>query len=189
MKKALSLLLALLLMMSVCAWAETPAPETRSSTVMIEGMEEEIIETRFVSDAGYSLWYQADLFHVDANDGQAFFFALPSTPEGEEPGLLTSESYLLVVPVDIDPAEADVMLDEAVGGYVDTEAIIGEVVEIPLESGIELKSVSVQDGDTMSCFYLVKSEEKVLCVTAFCTLEGIEGWGTRFDAMVKSIEF
>ena len=189
MKKLFSVLIAAVMLLTCFAAAEAIQPETRESVIMLEGIEETITETLHADEAGYSIWYQAELFALEAADGQAHFFAIDSTAEGEEPGLLTSDSYLLVVPVEITQEEIDAFLMEATGGFDPEAATIGEVFRETLENGAELSRVSVFDETTAYSYYIVTNGDIVLCVSAICPLEAMEGWGARFDHMVKTIGF
>lgn len=189
MKKIISVIVAALIIVSVFAFAENTEPETRVTTIVMEGIETEIIETKYTDETGYSIWYQADLFQVNTVDDQAHFFAIDSTAEGEQPGLGASSSYMLVVPADIDPAEADAFIIEATGGFDPSVATISEVTTETREDGIVVRSVFVEDESNAYSFYLLTDGEQVLCVSTICPLEAMEGWGLRFDNMVKSIEF
>ena len=189
MKKVISFVLAALMLLSVFAAAEGIQPATRTSTITIEGVEEEITETQYISDAGYSVWYQPELYKLDIPDGQAHFFAIDSTPEGEEPGLLTSGAYLLIVPADIAYEDAEAFLMEATGGFDPSAAVISAATSETLENGVEIKSLTVTEDTTFYGFYIVTNGEKVLCISTICPIEAVEGWGARFDHMVKTIEF
>lgn len=189
MKKLLSLVLAFLVVLAGAAFAGAALPATRTSVIMLEGVEEEITETQHIDGNGYSIWYQADLFTLETPDGQAHFFAIGSTAEGEEPGLLTSESYMLVVPVEILYEDTDAFLAEATGGFDPAVAAIGEPAAVTLENGIEIKSVLVTEAETAYGFYIVTDGTDVLCVSTVCPVEALEGWGARFDHAVKTITF
>ena len=152
MKKVLSIIIAILIMLMSFAMAEAPEaaqPETRTAVIMLEGTEEEITETLYADEAGYSVWYQADLLKLEAADGQAHFFAIDSTAEGEEPGLLSSDSYLLIVPAEIALEDANAFLMEATGGFDPNAATIGEVFSETLENGVELRCISVTEASTV----------------------------------------
>lgn len=191
MKKFVSVICAVLMLLSALAFAETEnlQPETRISVITIEGIEEEITETLHVSEGGYSLWYQADNFLLNTADDQTHLFAIDSTPEGAEIGIGTSAAYMLIVPVDISYEDTDAFLMEATGGFDPSVAVIGEPTAETLENGIEIKTVTVTEESTVFTYYIVTNGEKVLCITALCTLEAIEGFGTRFYNIVKTIEF
>jgi len=189
MKKVISFVLAALMLLSVFAAAEGIQPATRTSTITIEGVEEEITETQYISDAGYSVWYQPELYKLDTPDGQAHFFAIDSTPEGEEPGLLTSGAYLLIVPADIAYEDAEAFLMEATGGFDPETAMVSDIVTETFEDGTEIKNICVLEGDIAYSYCIYTDGETILCITAVCPLEAIEGWGARLDHILHTIEF
>ena len=186
MKKFVSVICAVLILLSVFACAES---ETRTSVITVEGIEEEITETLHVSEGGYSLWYQADKFLLNTAEDQTHLFAIDSTPEGVEIGIGTSAAYLLVVPIDIAYEDTDAFLMEATGGFDPSVAVIGEPASETLENGIEIKTVTVTEEATAFTYYIVTNGEKVLCVSAICPIEALEGFGARFYDIVKTIEF
>ena len=189
MKKVISVIIATLMLISAFAFAETAEPETRVTTIVLEGMEEEITETLYTNEAGYSIWYQADLFQLNVNEDQAHLFAIDSTVEGEEPGLTTSSAYMLIVPVEIAYEDTDAFLVEATGGFDPSAAVISKATSETLENGVEIKSLTVTEDTTFYGFYIVTNGEKVLCISTICPIEAVEGWGARFDHMVMGIEF
>lgn len=192
MKKVISILLASLMLVmcfAVAETAETAPVETRECAIVIEGVEETITETLHADEAGYSIWYQADLLKLELVDGNAYFFAIDSTVEGEEPGFETSSSYVTVVPTELTAEESVGYLAEAVGGYDPAVAVIGEETSETLENGVRIDTVSVEEEGVNYTFYVITNGELVLCVNSVCPVDALCGWCVRFDHMIKSIEF
>ncbi len=191
MKKLISIAVVLIMVISLCAFAETDAvaqPETRTTVITLEGMEEEITETLYVSEDGYSIWYQSDMLNLDTNIGHAYFAPVN---ENTEDGAVdfTSDIYMVIVPIEIPYEDTDAFLLEATGGFDPSVAVIGEATAETLENGIEIKNVAVIENDIVYCYYLVTNAEMVLCITAAYPTEAAEGFGVRFHNTLRTIEF
>lgn len=159
---------------------EVAEEQTRTATIEIEGIEEEVLEYQYVSESGYTLWYSAEHFEpLDYYDNAMF------VPVGET----TEENTLsfMVVPTEVAVEDADSMLAEATASY-DPETV-GMINEMTTEQGIVIKSVDVDENDQVTRFYLVIGEDRVLCITAQLPVEALEGAGVRFNKMAESIEF
>ncbi len=174
MKKVLAVLIMLTLVIFGSALAQT-----RESTIMIEGMEEKIVETRYESANGFSLWYPADMFKVEDFYGNDKILPADETIEGVE---------LLIVPVDIPVEESEGLIQEAGGGYMEGEAEIGEIEKYVLESGLEVSRVEVLCEGVVNRFYLITGNDKVFCLTATFPLEAAEGFGVRFENIIAGFE-
>lgn len=180
MKKILAILMACMLLCGA-AMAETAAAgDTRASVILIEGMEEEITETLYVSEQGYSLWYDAERLLPTELYGHTCF-----APDGmiEEPAI-----SLLIVDAEINPEDGEAFLGEAVGGY-GPEAEISNPSWETLENGITIGSISAVEEGVVYRFYLIMDDVNVLCLTATYPQEAAEGYGARFDWLVRTIEF
>lgn len=184
MKKWAAILMACLLLTgAVMAEGKTEsesAPQTRQTIVMMEGMEEEIQETLFDSGLGYSIWYEADRLVPSEQYGHVTFVPVDG---GEEPVI-----SLMIVQAEIAKEQAEAFLGEAVGGYEPT-AEISEPVWETLENGVVIGTVDAMEEGRIDRFYLVMGGDQVLCITATYPLEAAEGFGVRFDRMVKTIGF
>lgn len=180
MKKLFALALSVALALCAVAVCETAQPETRETLVSIEGTEETIVETRFVSQSGYSLWYPADMFTCEEADGQARFVPVDGVEAMADVGMI-------VVPVDVAVEDADSLLGEATANY-GAEAAVGEAVEWTNESGASVRSVEVAQEQRVDRFYLVTGGDSVFCVTATYLPEMTEGFGARMETMVRTME-
>lgn len=179
-KKLFALALSVALALCAVAVCETAQPETRETLVSIEGTEETIVETRFVSQSGYSLWYPADMFTCEEADGQARFVPVDGVEAMADVGMI-------VVPVDVAVEDADSLLGEATANY-GAEAAVGEAVEWTNESGASVRSVEVAQEQRVDRFYLVTGGDSVFCVTATYLPEMTEGFGARMETMVRTME-
>lgn len=180
MKKFLAILTACMLLCGAAMAETTSAADTRVSVILIEGTEEEITETLYESEQGYSLWYDAERLVPTELYGHTCF-----APDAtiEEPAI-----SLLIVDTDINPEDGEAFLGEAVGGY-GPEAEISEPAWETLENGITIGTISAVEEGVVYRFYLVMDDVNVLCLTATYPLEAAEGFGVRFDHMVRTIEF
>ena len=175
MKKLLAIALALVLTLSMGALAET-----RTRTDVIDGVQQQITETRYESAAGFSLWYRADAVEPLVNDFNDCF-----VPVGAG---VDSDTVLLIVPVDIPLSEADSLIYEATGGY-GPEYEISVVYNEMLDNGMMMKSVSAYTDSSIDYYHLVTDGERVLCITALYTLESAEAYAAVFFDMISSLEF
>lgn len=173
-------ILALSLMLAVSGMSAMAEPvATREGTVIVEGMEEKVTEVRYESLNGFTFWYPIDNFMVVyENDCDVVY---PSDVEIEGVSMT-------IVPVDVPVEEADVLLAEAVGGYAEDEAEIGEVQEMEISETVSAKTVNVICEGTVYRFYLITGNEKVFCLTATFPLEALEGFGVRLDSVVSTFE-
>ena len=178
MKKLMCMVLSALLLVG---GALAEGVQTRERTVEKDGASAVVVETKFESEGGYSLWYPADQIAYAAS-GELDCFA-PSGEETEE----NASSYL-IVPVEIEPSEADALLAEAVGGYGEDAARV-EYPEKTLENGVRVGSVQVEEDGVVYRFYLVRDEAHVLCITATYPVADAETVGAIYEAMTDTIEF
>ena len=181
MKKYLAFFMICALFLSGAAIAGTEnQPETRTATILLEGMEETIEKTRWDSADGYAIWY--DAARVAPGDMYGHGYFAPTDAEDE------TEISLIIVKTEIDPADGKAFLGEAVGGY-GPEAEISEAVWTTMENGITIGTISATEEGVVYRFYLVTDDINVLCITATFPMEAAEGYGIRFDHMVRTIEF
>ncbi len=176
MKKLISVLLALT-MLFACASAEETV---RVHEMMLEGMAEQVTETLYKSDAGYTIWYPSDYVTPGEQYGRPCFYPADA---GEESGV-----YFLIIPSDANPADAEALLAEAVGGF-GPEATVSEAQWTATESGALLGSVQADDAGVIYRYYLVTDDETMLMITSCFPAEAAEGFGVRFDRMAQTISF
>lgn len=155
---------------------EMPA---RESGVVIEGIEETISETRYESENGFALWYPSETFRVYSEYGHETIVPLDETVD---------DVSLMIVPVDIPVDQAEAFIHEATGGYMPDEAVISEITEWKLDSGLNVKTVQATLAEEIHRFYLITGEESVYCVTAMFPLEALEGYGVRLERIVSTME-
>ena len=176
MRKLLAILLAALLL-AVPALAEAPV-QTRTSVLEIEGVGEEVVETLFEGE-GFSLWYPSELLKATDYYGNVSFVPVDEA---------VTDVTFIVVFAEIPAEESEAFIAEATGGY-EPEWVISEVSEMATESENAVLTVeAVLDGETHR-YYLVQGEAGCLCITAMFPTEAAEGYGVRFDALVKTIAF
>jgi len=176
MKRVFAFILACILMMTA---GSAFAQETRERTVMLEGIEETITETMYLSPNGFSLWYPADLFKVVSEYGHETIVPADETIENVS---------LMIVPVDIPVEESEAFIYEATGGYMEDEAEISEVQEGKLDSGLDVKSVQAALAEEIHRFYLITGADKVFCLTAMFPIETAEGFGARMEQIISTFD-
>lgn len=177
MKRWLAAMLCLLTLTG-CAWAEE---NVRVHEMMLEGLPEQVNETMYQSDNGYELWYPSDYLTFSEQYGHDCFCPVGAEEE--------SDIYFLIVSGQADPADAEALLGEAVGGF-GPDAQISEVSWTTTEGGALLGSVQAVEGGVYYRHYLVTDEEdELLLITACFPAEAAEGFGVRFDRMAQTISF
>ena len=167
MKKLIVIVMVLMLVCCTAALAEG-------------GMETQNGMVQYVSEAGYSLWYNPALLNVQSDAINDCFY--PAGSDGD------SEIAMLVVPVDIEPEYAEDLIYEATGGYGE-ECAVSEISRVVLQSGINVSTVEARYGNTVDRYYLVTDESNVLCITVTFPAETEAEWGLCFEAMVAGIAF
>lgn len=176
MKRWIAALLCLMLLTG-CAFAEDA---TRTREMILEGIAEEVKETLYRDEGGYSIWYPSEYLEPGEQYGRPCFYPVGHQNE--------SEIYFLIVEADANPADAEGLLAEAVGGF-GPGAVISEPKWTTTESGALLGSVQAQEDGTVYRYYLAAGEEKLLMITACFLEEAAEGFGVRFDRMAETISF
>ena len=177
MKRWIAALLCLMLMTG-CAFAEDT---TRVREMILEGTAEEVTETLYRNEAGYSLWYPSEYLQPGKQYSHPCFY--PAGDQGE------SGIYFLIVEAEANPADAEGLLAEAVGGF-GPDAVISEAKWTTTESGALLGSIQAAETGVIYRFYLVTDEwDELLMITACFPEEAAEGFGVRFDRLAETIAF
>lgn len=176
MRRLIAVLLCAVLFAG-CAFAEEP---TRTGTIILEGMTEEFAEARYQSAGGYELWYPNEYLEAGKKYGHDCFYPVGA---GEE-----SDIYFMIVPSDADPADAEALLSEAVGGF-GPEAAVGKVQMTNTLEGALMGRVQAAENGTVYRYYLIAEDQNVLLITACFPEEALEGFGVRFDRMAATIAF
>ena len=173
-------LAAILLVMSAAAFCEPAQPEVRERVISIEGMDETIVETSYVSANGFQLWYPADLLTVSEVDGQTHF-------QLSEPVETLPDAGLIIVPADVPVDEADALLQEVRDSY-GSDVQVSEIAAWTNESGVVIQTFEAWQSDRADRFYLAVGNDAVYCLTATYLPEMTEGIGARLEAMVRTLE-
>ena len=177
MKRWIAALLCLM-MLGCCAAAEETA---RVHEMIMEGMSEQVNETLYQSGDGYELWYPSDYLTPGEQYGHDCFCPVGADEE--------NDIYFLIVSGQADPADAEALLGEAVGGF-GPDAQISEVSWTTTEGGALLGSVqAVEDGMFYRHYLVTDEEDELLLITACFPAEAAEGFGVRFDRMAQTISF
>lgn len=177
MKKAWEKALAALLVLAL-AFAATAAAETRTRVTAREGMEEEILETRFESRLGYALWYDAAQFTYypgGMEEGGDMF--VPASGDAVTPVYLSATLKTGISPED---AVAQQESRFAADGLEETSDQV-------LESGAACRVVAAERAGVFYRVYLFETGEDVLAIETACAAEAEEGFGSRLADLVGSI--
>lgn len=177
MKKWIAAVLCIMMLTGCALAGET----VRVREMMLEGMPEQVNETLYQSGDGYELWYPSDYLAPGEQYGHVSF-----RPVGAEE---ENSVYFLIVPAQADPADAELLLNEAVGGF-GPDAQISEVNWTTTEGGALLGAVQAAADGVCYRHYLVTDEDdELLLITACFPAEAAEGFGVRFDRMAETIAF
>lgn len=175
MKKILAMLMAVMLLLTLTALAET-----RTTMIEADGELMAVEETLFTGSTGYTLWYSELLLECQSDSINDCFY--PAGSDGD------SDIAFLVVSVDIDPDEAGGLITEATGGYDDSYEI-SKIGEEMLEGGISVSTIEARGAGSIDRYYLVKDNSSVLCITATYPVSAENNYGAYFETMVRSIQF
>lgn len=178
MRKVLIAALAAIIALGSAAATAEPV-QSRESTIVVEGTEENITELLYESVNGFSLWYPVENFLIVHENGIDVVY-----PADEE----IENVSMTIVPVDIPMDEAAALIDEAIGSYDAEKDTISDVTEGELDSGLNIKYVEVLSEGMVNRFYLVTGEDKVFCLNAAFPVEATEGFGTRLERIVFTME-
>lgn len=166
-----------MLMLSCCVSAEETV---RVHEMLLEGINEQVTETLYQSGEGYEIWYPSDYLTPGEQYGHTCLYPIGAEGEGD--------TYFLIVPAQADPADAEALLSEAVGGF-GPDAQISEPVWTTNESGALLGSVQAEEDGVIYRYYLAAGAEELLLITSCFPAEAAEGFGARFDRMAETISF
>ena len=167
MKRILAVALALLLLTaSACA-------ETRTLTVIQEGQPEEVTETLYVSDLGFSFWYNAEMLTVSEEEYD----------EGRS---------VLLEPIDCDtPVYLELMEYAVVGDdYLEDNTVeTSEYEEQTTAAGALLYGVWLRGYGVFSGNYLLTWQGETLGVATRWPDEMAEGYGFWLMRALHSVRF
>lgn len=174
--RCLALLAALALALMLCGAATA---EKRASVVYIEGEPETVVETRFTAESGFSFWYDADVFEVAEVYGGAEVHVYPKDM-GDSGTIL-----LNIIPADY------------------AGALPWKWLELNAREGVEYREDATAGGDAVHWFsvvspynetklwsyYAVDGAQSFIVAEGLWPVEADEGWGERFRALLRTVEF
>lgn len=174
-KKSFAIVLAAMLVLAGCAGAE--APETKMTTIMLEGMEEEIELTRFSSGKGYEIWYDASIL-------------MPPTEENTETDQFVTDAALMEG-IQLTISRREDTPEEVLA--LEREALQAEEYSaIPMEteegflSPLPVLALSGLRADDVAECYVVGMEGASYVILMTYPMEAAEGAGMRLYEMVKT---
>ena len=171
MKRLCSALLILLL-------AVGPAlAETRDTVIYLEGEPEPVTETLYETPWGFSFWYDAELFTVDAGQSES----------GES---------LMISPKDSElPIYLEIMTPKAVGVPAERYLEINGMDEsnedvYSCENGGMLKGFTEYaafNEEILQGFYVAQTGDEWAAAYISCPVEAWEGYGHRLNRILQTI--
>lgn len=181
--RLLSLFLLFLLPLSPAALSED-APQTRSGILIIEGEEEEITLTRYESENGYAIWYDANLVTPIPKEETGVYDQFVCNTEAHGP-----VAYLSLFPFDgdedttLESAAAIAAAELALEGYALEERPVEDILQ-------EYNTILLQgqsDIDAVRC-YFVEANDRIYVLGAMTLPEYTEGLGTRLVHIISTFE-
>lgn len=150
-------------------------PVSRTRVIEMEGTQEEIVEARYTSEFGFTIWLDAERFFASAD---------PAT-EGLErfESINNPDVTLTIVPVEITAEEAESFLAEALFELEE----VSEQREVEMENGLYCISAEGLSEGMAYRFYLVVSDSGAFAITASFPEEAMEGSGARLEYAVTSM--
>lgn len=178
MKKWILFLLAAVMLLGT-AFADAPvSDEAGVVKKTLADFSSEL--TLYSGEAGFTIKYPAELLTTVMKYSKDTFVPVGGTEE--------SETYLMFVPAEVSPEDAEALLDEAVGGYGE-EYLLTVREDVLTEQNVQISSVQAELDGQVDRFYLVCDEANVLCVTAIFQADAPENYDELFDAMLESLSF
>lgn len=183
MKKWFAFILISLLIISM---VQTAGAEEmlRERKLIVNGVEETLSESKYVSQSGFVLWVDADHFWpMNMNGGgNDEFVDTAAALSGEE-----ADVYVVMVGTEVPAGEGETFIQEATALYPPEN--VSEVEHVLLLSGLEYHVQQAVEEGTVYRFYAVKGPEYLVCVTAAFPEEKAGEYVTRVNAMVNTMEF
>ena len=183
MKKWIVMLLVLVMVMGA-AQAESMNDMLRERKLIVNGVEETLTESKYVSENGFVLWVDADHFWpLNMNGGgNDEFVDTAAALDGEERAV-----YIIMVDSEVPNAEAESFIGEAVAMYPPED--VTEAASVLLPTGLEYVVQQAVEEGTVYRFYAIKGPEHLVCVTAGFPEAQADEYITRVDALINSMEF
>ena len=156
----------------------------RERPLVVNGVEETLIESKYVSQNGYAMWIDADHFwpaSVYGGDNDEFVDTA-SALRGDERSVT-----VLMVPTEVPSGEAESFIGEAVAMYPPEN--VSELAKVVLPSGLEYCVQQAVEEGIVYRFYAIKGPEYLVCVTAGFPEAVMDEYVTRVDAMINTVEF
>lgn len=183
MKKWIMFILAAVLLLGA-AQAESANDVLRERKLIVNGVEETLTESKYVSEGGYALWVDADHFWpMNMNGGENDEFADTASALGGE----EASVYVIMVPTEVPAGEGETFIQEATALYPPED--VTEVEYVLLPTGLEYYVQQATEEGMVYRFYAVKGPEYLVCVTATFPEAEADEYVTRVNAMVNTIEF
>ena len=153
-------------------------PVSRTRSVTLDGAEEALVESRYTSALGFTVWLDGVHFYASGNPAEEGF---------ERFSALDAEASLEIVPVEIPAEEAKSFLQEAVGDFP-ADASIGQPQELTLDSGKTCPFQEATSGAMTYRYYLLTDAGKTFAATAQFPKDASQTWGARLEILVKTFE-
>ncbi len=159
--------------------------ETRRRMIMVEGMEETIIEAKYDSRLGFSLWYSPEWFKIvdDAFESGETSFLVESVYAEE----FDTVCFLEFLPATVTGLDGDGFLAQMPGRYGAKD--VSEIHEERTETGCTLRWRGGWLDDKGIEFYVISKDGREAQAVAVVGEELLEGYGRRLDEMVRTVEF
>ena len=159
-------------------------PEQREHVIAMEGQEFTVLENKYESEMGFSIWYQADAFTVNDYSYESMepSFMLEAYSEGE----YYPANVEFLTPT-ITMLSGSSFLEYMPGQYD-----VGKVSEIntgTTEDGVSYSWRGGVKGERYITFYLVKDDKHEIQAIATMNMDMLEGYGRLIDLVVQSVSF
>ena len=185
LKKALPVILAMLIgIMPAVSFAQQP--EQQEMTILLEGMPETILMTRYTVEALFALWYDAKYFVPEAKEFGVRFELIDNQ--------LSSEVSLIVENVNDPNSFEDPVLEDFITEYVAKGWICDELDAtdmLPLFNipDIPVRGFLARQNREAALIYLSNISSGYYLSTLRFPNEAAEGWANRMLFMINTLEF
>ena len=154
--------------------------ERFEETIMIEGMEETVYYEHYVDTTiGFEIDYEYYELGRSASNEDVTFFSMYDDPND-------LENYLEIT---YSPDDADLTASNLTSEYSSNFEVIQS--SVTLDNGVTCTKLSLlnpEDGSrNLQNIYVIPADDGCRVASAHFTIESSEGFGTRFDNTVRSI--
>lgn len=166
---------------------QTESEDSFKSTIMLEGMEEEVTYKTYKSELGYQIAYDVDRFTLSSEDEKDTFMAENSNPE-IYPYVYFTIGRNEYTGDEIDFYDSDLHLRDDETGKDLVANAKEDTVKIGEYEAIHWQLIDGKEWNSLvKNYYYIRGEKYYYWLQTNYFLEASEGFGTRISAMLDTL--